>query len=208
MKKILQFFALALIISFISYSQSYKTYKSDRKSDIHFGLTAGVAFPTFTGEHSDQFSSKTDFVVGCVVENYRDGLTFNGGALYYRKGASATENHLELTFDFDYLEIPVYFRYIFTTNGSARPFVQFGGYLSYLLSSKGSIKYNGQTSTGDISNISSFDSGILAGAGAIFALSPNNNLAVQLRYELGLIQFSSDNALTNSSFAILTSVSF
>ncbi|MCE1190470.1 MAG: PorT family protein [Ignavibacteria bacterium] len=209
MRKISIIVLTIVSLSVVVYCQAYKKQEAGTFGSLRFGVTAGVNFATFTGDESDVFSRKTDFVLGVTLENYKDPLGINFGLLYFRKGAIAKYSFngvsTDATMNFDVIEVPVYLRYIFPFNGPIKPFVTLGSYMSLTISGTQSI--SGED-TQDILSHDAYDAGVLFGFGGLMELSKTNFLTLQVRWEQGFWDVDTDIQNKHNAISILSSISF
>ena len=151
---------------------------------VSYGFKAGIDMANFTGDISNN-SMKVGFIGGGFVEYMvapQIGIQLE--VLYAMKGTKEDGGDGKLKFD--YLEIPVLFKYIVPTQGNVSPFFFAGPQVGFLLSAKSDP--GGE----DIKDaFESVDFGLAFGAGANIKME-SFTLMFDGRYSLGLTNVVKD----------------
>ena len=174
---------------------------------ITFGVLAGANFAKVSGsDDADGFDSRTGFVGGLSADFHLGnnlGLEIDG--LYSQEGASFGD---AATLKFDYVRVPVLFRYTVPTHTSIRPFVTVGPSLGFKVSCKGSL--SGESADCDeflAEDVKSFDIGGSIGAGVAFKVG-KEELSLQGRFMQGFSKPDSDLDLKNQNFSLMAGFTF
>ncbi len=104
-------------------------------------------------------------------------------------------NEVEITTNFDYLSFPILVKYEF--GNSKKFFVNSGPFLGFLLSTKS--KADGFPDSDSTSLNKKLDLGISFGIGKKFNLNDKNNLNIEIRENLGLINISDVEVIDNGT---------
>lgn len=184
------------------------------ENDLYFGFRIGPAFSRVSSgdKHLDGGSTTTDLHLGAVVGL---GITrsapvfFETGLSYVGKGGKGNNDiNKNYTFDLNYLELPLTFKYIYyMDNGmSIHPFL--GGYLAVGVGGK--IKNFADRESydsfgGDADQFKRFDGGLRFGCGVGY-----NIFYADLCYDLGLANICHDSFDTaqNRTFYFNVGVNF
>jgi hypothetical protein len=199
-------FLLALIFTSSIYSQ------------IKIGLNAGATYSK-PYEGYMGFDAGIDFLIGASFEyylnenlllktnlNYERTLLFDDISLTDKFGIIIGQ--VELTSNFDYLNIPIMAKYEF--GNSKKFFVNGGPFLGFLLreENKADVSSVGQITTIDLIN-KKIDVGLSFGIGTKIYINDKSDLNIELRENLGLLNISDNevyeggNLKTNSLNLIL-----
>lgn len=229
MKKFLILAMAALTLSLSAQAQTYRNSKyynskTDRldyssrsgsslygSGDIYYGLRIGPSFSTVNSDdqYLDGGSSQTGLEIGVVMgyplSNYTP-LYLESGLFYIEKGGKGKYNNKKMTYDLNYLEIPIVVKYVYDVDGSfsIQPFA--GGYLACGVGGK-------MKNFGDREAFSSFsddafqrfDAGLKIGCGVGYDM-----FYADLSYEFGLTNISHDyfDESHNGCFSINFGVNF
>lgn len=177
----------------------------DHLKDSYVGLRIG---PSFTHVSSDDpaldgSSWKTGLNVGIAVGTniaYHAPLYLETGLYYTEKGGKGktTANGKNFTFDLNYLELPLIFKYKapVTREFSVEPY--FGGYFGIGISGKMKDYANREAYSSfssdkyDTNTFQRCDGGLKFGIGASYRLNHDAEMYVELGYDLGLANISHD----------------
>lgn len=161
--------------------------------DIYYGLRLGPTFSTVNSDDKnlDGGSSQTGLnlggVLGYGVSN-EIPLFIETGLFYTEKGGKKKVQGKKMTYDLNYLEIPILVKYIYDMDGhfSLQPF--FGGYLAWGIGGK--IKnYGERESMRSFSDdtFKRFDGGLRIGCGIGYDL-----FYADMAYDFGLTNICHD----------------
>ena len=149
-----------------------------------FGIKAGVNFANMSGDDTDGLNSLTAFVGGGFVEfPMSPAISIQPEVLYSQKGAKFDNPGTDVSFKFDYVDIPVLFKYTMPGE-SARPYFLFGPSVGFNINSERSA--DGQSE--DLDTVASTDFGLVFGIGANF-----QKFLIEGRYDLGLSNINDDD---------------
>ena len=188
------------------------------QDNIKIGINAGATYSKFRGnEIIENTDSKFDFLFGVSVEkNLKEDLSIKTNLNYERKSFSNERivfdedgsriGQTEIITTFNYLSLPVLIKYNF---GVTRQFFINGGpYFGFLLNTKS--KTEGFPDDDSTYLNKKIDVGISLGIGKKIQLNNMNDLSIELRNNLGLINisdvevFQDGTIKTNSLNLILT----
>lgn len=159
----------------------------------YYGLRIGPTFSTVNSDDPDLDGgdSQTGLNLGVVVGwglSVSTPLYFETGLYYVEKGGQKEVNHSKLTYDLNYLEVPLLLKYVIEIDDkfSVQPLA--GGYLS--LGVGGKVKNFGPRESA--SSFSSdyfqrFDGGLKLGCGVSYDL-----FYAELSYDIGLSNICHD----------------
>lgn len=164
--------------------------------DVYYGFRIGPSFSTVSSDdkYLDGGSVKTGLNVGMATGfsiGHLSPLYFETGVYYTEKGGKGKSDGARFTYNLDYLEMPLVFKYFLDVDRdfSIQPFL--GGYLACGVGGK--IKDFGHreaySSFSDSPySFQRFDGGVRLGCGVQYDL-----LYVDLTYDLGLANVSRDD---------------
>ncbi|MFD2910166.1 porin family protein [Flavobacterium ardleyense] len=173
--------------------------------DLRFGAKVGVNFATFVGEDADDSFMYVGFNVGFFAEiPITEKLIFQPEILYSTQGAKSKESainfDIEATLKFEYINIPLMFKYEVAKNFS----LEAGPYVGFLTRANLKVKFAGYGSESENfkNRIKSTDFGLGLGMNYDFT----NVIFANVRYQAGLTEFGdlgegSDN-VKNSVFQL------
>jgi Outer membrane protein beta-barrel domain len=153
------------------------------RAQVQFGVKAGYNLTTLTGSRTTGFDSKSGFSGGVLAAvPLFNSFYLQPEIVYSGQGSSFTDGSQKINLNYDYLNVPVLFKYQ-NPNGL---FAETGPQVGFLLSAKG--KQNGITE--DIKDFTqSVDFSWAFGLGYKI---PNINLGIDIRYNLGLTNTAKD----------------
>lgn len=167
-----------------------------------FGIKGGMNLSTISntedafaapGDANVNSKSKVGFNVGVFANlPIAESFSIQPELLYNALGTKLTGedelgNEDALTWNLDYLSLPVMFQY----NATPAFYLEAGPQFSYLLSSK--LKYNDNATDNDTDGMNKFDVGVGIGAG--YWITPN--FGVNARYIAGFTDIVEDNPTDN-----------
>jgi hypothetical protein len=143
-----------------------------------------------------------------------DRLSIQPEFLYLQKGASATEEDVDITFAVDFVEIPVLLRIDVPTDGSIAPYFLIGPAIGFKTGCEIRGEGGGMEVTLDCDEadaaIKSVDFGGVAGAGLSIAAG-SGNIHIGARYNYGLINLDDsdlDENVKSRAFFFVAGYSF
>ena len=161
--------------------------------DIYYGLRLGPSFSTVSSDDKtlDGGSSQTGLNVGVLAGlplTQEAPLFLEAGFFYTEKGGKTTYEGKKMTYDLNYLEVPVTLKYAIGLDDhfSIQPF--FGGYFAYGVGGK--IKnYGDRVAEKSFSKqyFKRFDAGLRLGCGVAYDM-----FYADLGYDLGLANICHD----------------
>lgn len=165
-------------------------------AQIQFGLKAGANMATFSGDNQDEAKWKIGFNGGGLVAiPLFSDFTLQPEVVYSVQGFKFDEENQKATFNANYLNIPVLFKY----NNPTGFFIETGPQLGFLMSAKAK---SGGVSVDEKSGFKSTDFSWAFGLGYLI---PGLNAGIDARYNLGLsniIKEDSEGKLKNSVFQL------
>ena len=179
--------------------------------DVYYGLRLGPAFSTVNSDDKalDGGDSQTGLNLGAVIGfglSDTTPLFLETGLFYVEKGGKNVFEGKKMTYDLNYLQIPIVAKYVIDIDGdfSVQPF--FGGYLACGVGGK--IKnYGDRQSESSFSHkyFQRFDGGLRIGCGAAYDM-----FYVDLGYDIGLSNITHDefDASHNRCWTLSLGVNF
>lgn len=166
-------------------TQSSQNIFVDRTS-ISYGIIGGVAFSQLSGSSAtNNFSSRFGFTVGALMYyKLSDMFGVQPSFVYVMKGAVKKVGGVQMTFQLDYIELPVLVRISFPVSTTITPYITAGAAVSYNLQAIVTSNASG-ASTQEISDIRKIDYGISAGGGMQMYIA-NQKFIIDARYTFGL----------------------
>jgi len=163
------------------------------QAQMQLGLKAGLNIATVSGTDADNLfetslDSRTGFNGGIFfMYQFNNLFAIQPEAYYTMKGAATNLMGADITLKLDYVEIPVLFKVIIPTEGTnLKPSLFVGPALAFKTGAK--IKGENQNQSAEIdidSLVTSTDFSLVFGGGVGFMIG-NNELGVDIRYNLGL----------------------
>ena len=160
---------------------------------MYYGFRIGPTFSTVNSDDAnlDGGNSQTGLTLGAVMGFQLSDdipLFLETGLSYTEKGGKKTRTGKKMTYDLNYLEIPILVKYIYDIDGHFSVQPLFGGYLSYGISGK--IKNFGERHAQDSfsdTTFKRFDGGLRIGCGVGYDL-----FYADLSYDIGLSNICHD----------------
>jgi opacity protein-like surface antigen len=186
-----------------------------------FGVKGGVAMQKLGGDdvESDEVESRTGFVGGAYYQtDFSPNVGVRVELLYFMKGATGDSASVDVTFKFDYIELPVLLMANIPVGDTGR-FSVFGGpTVGYNVAADLEASSGGLSLSGDLDDaIADFEFGLTFGAGLSFDVG-SVIVGVDGRYGLGLTTVADDDFaeefgvedadVTNEGFAFMASIGF
>jgi hypothetical protein len=167
---------------------------------IQIGPKVGINIANITGDDAtfvgQTLDSKTGFSGG-IFSMFQFGNIFavQPEVYYTMKGATLSYMGADITFTFDYIEVPLLLKVIIPVEDSnIRPSIVAGPVLGFNTTAEVKGEANGQTATEDISDdVQSTDFSLLFGGGIGFMLGIHE-LGFDIRYILGLKSWDDSGA--------------
>ena len=160
---------------------------------MYYGFRIGPTFSTVNSDDAnlDGGNSQTGLTLGAVMGFQLSDdipLFLETGLSYTEKGGKKTLTGKKMTYDLNYLEIPILVKYIYDIDGHFSVQPLFGGSLSYGISGK--IKNFGERHAQDSfsdTTFKRFDGGLRIGCGVGYDL-----FYADLSYDIGLSNICHD----------------
>lgn len=173
------------------------------QAQSHIGVVGGLVSSNFSvseGSVSGQ-KSRTGFAAGVSVTSpISKGFDFAPELLYVQKGITANAGSgINAAFKLSYIEVPVLFRYSFSSTGDAQPYFLAGPEIAMKASCDISATSGSSSASQACKDVDpadepkSVDYGVLFGVGLAL-----KNFSVSVRYDLGLSNIR-DNGSTGTS---------
>lgn len=177
------------------------------RGDTYYGLRIGAAFSTVDSDDSnlDGGSAQTGLDLGVVVGlplSSRAPLYLETGLSYVEKGGKKDVSGKKMTYDLNYIEVPIALKYVYNVDRSfsVQPFV--GGYLSCGVGGK--IKNFGEREAFDSFSEEAFrrfDGGLRVGCGIGYDL-----FYADISYDIGLSNICHDTFDTSHNGCLALTV--
>jgi hypothetical protein len=186
--------------------------------DVVVGAKGGLSFADISTDDSDLegADSRNGILAGLFLEiGLGEIFALQPEVLYAQKGFSEQEEGIEVTAEFDYIEIPLLLKASFAPDGRVRPGLYAGPVISFesscsLKGEDAGITLDADCEADDIEGLGdrkTTDFGIAFGGEIQFDVSGNVVGLVDARYELGLTDLASDIAdagsVKNRVFSIM-----
>lgn len=145
------------------------------------------------------------------LETDIEGFVIEPGITYRQQGSKYTVTGIDanVTLDIDYIALPVAAKFYFPVQEPFSVFAKGGLAPAFAVSKSATLNVVGQSETGAVEDVNSFDFAVLVGAGGKYTISPELDLMVEATYWKGLRDIASDNAgdsITNNSFGLSAGV--
>ncbi|MCF6349044.1 MAG: PorT family protein [Flavobacteriaceae bacterium] len=156
------------------------SFTSANAQGVKFGVKAGVNFASIIGDGTENIDMRTSYHVGAVVEiGISERFSFQPELLYSVQGAKEKVSEVELTYKFDYINLPLIAKYYLAEGFS----LEAGPYVGLLMSAKVEAEGPGGSFDEDVKD--SFND-IDFGANTGVAYKLENGLSFGARYNFGL----------------------
>ncbi|MFC4634243.1 porin family protein [Dokdonia ponticola] len=167
----------------------------DAQNDFKIGINVGLNYPDIRGNEFAKFNNfKVGYLFGVSLDYYlKENLSIKANVNFETKIREfeltffdnqaqeiGTQNYNEV---FEYINIPILLKYEF---GNSKFFVNGGPFLNYLLSNKIDEDYPNDDSR-LVTQQKKIDFGLSAGIGTNLSLNEKNDLVIELRNDLGII---------------------
>lgn len=189
----------------------------------HLGFTLGPSLSYMYGSNdADNLDMKLGYS-GAIIYQYAFSTRYalQTGVMYENKGATLNTTFLgadiKARADYHYVGIPVLFRVHFMPERKLRPFVNAGGFATYLVNETtytrtefgGDTENDHSSNTGDFRK---FDAGVAGGLGLDYLITNNMHLDFEVRDNLGLMNIDdsgdSDNTMKHNNAYFLVGMLF
>lgn len=181
------------------------------RAEAAFGVKGGLTVSNWWGEDTAGEDMKAGFLGGVSLGHmFSDVFGFQTEILFHRKGIKDEYRGIDLTWNLDYLEIPILFKWVIPTQSAVSPGFIFGPALAFNLDSTLKGEYGGDTAEEDASDITSdIDLGVVLGMNIGFDTG-SAVIIFDLRYTLGFMEVldSGDAAIHNGAISFMAGVSF
>jgi hypothetical protein len=170
-------------------------------AQMQIGIRAGLNIANEGGDDADNLfetslDSRTGFNGGLFfMYQFNNLFAIQPEAFYTMKGATTNLMGADITLKLDYVEIPVLFKVVIPTEGiNLRPSLFVGPAVAFNIGAKIKGEYQGQSAEEDIDTlVKSTDFSLVFGGGLGFMIG-NNELGVDIRYDLGLTSWWDDES--------------
>jgi hypothetical protein len=178
----------------------FVAFTSISLAQMQIGVKAGLNIANQGGDDADNLfetslDSRTGFNGGLFfMYQFNNLLAIQPEAYYTMKGAATNLTGTDITLKLDYVEIPVLFKVVIPTEGmNLKPSLFVGPAIAFNTSAKIKGEYQGQSAEVDIDTlVKSTDFSLIFGGGLGFMIG-NNELGVDIRYELGLTSWDDES---------------
>ncbi len=157
-------------------------------AQVRFGLKSGLNISNFVGDDAGDLDSKLGFVGGFFISYQSKNLfILQPEVSYTTKGATTKIESANFTLSYDYIEIPILFKFEFplSDNPSIKPSVFAGPFVAFKTKAKIIASTNGETEEEDINYVAPRDYGFQIGGAFGFNLG-KYELGFDIRYILGI----------------------
>lgn len=184
---------------------------SQARAGAMLGVKGGLTVSDLWGEDSGGADMKVGFLGGAsFTYMFSENMGIQPEFLFHRKGIKENFLGVEITWDLDYIEIPVLFKIVIPTQGAVTPGFIFGPALAFNINSTLKGEYLGQTAEEDAGDITSdMDLGFVLGLNIGFDAGAAEIL-FDLRYTLGFMTIDEEGeaAIRNSAVSFMAGVAF
>lgn len=187
---------LAASITLIAqgYYPNYDSYGTQNNRS-GWGVKGGMNIAKFDGDDADGFDSKKGFVFGFFKDTHvNQNSSIQWELLYSMKGASYEFEYyfykqistMKADFNFNYLELPVFYKFKLAENPTFSPNIYFGGAAAYNIVAEVELSFEGESETENYDDYTSeLDFGLVVGGG-FEILVKDGALIFDVRYNHGL----------------------
>ena len=194
------------------------------QSKIRFGVNGGMTYSSFRGnEAAEELDAGFDFLVGVSVEYpLKNKLSLLANLSYDSKTAAGTPSgfipspedpasgNINAEANYQYITLPIVLKYKIGAKQSF--YADAGLFVGYLLKSQTHEDYY-NTSDDTTSLNKKIDAGLVLGFGKSFKLKNNQEITIELRENLGLlntskVNVSGGNSVKTNSLNLILSYSF
>jgi hypothetical protein len=157
-------------------------------AQVRFGLKSGLNISSIHGDDAGDLDSKLGFTAGFLLSYQTKSIFILQPEISYTmKGATKKIGPVSFTLAYDYVEIPILFKFAISLDDSPnlKPSVFAGPYIAFKTKAKIIAKANGEIEEGDIKDVTPRDYGFQVGASLGFDLG-KYELGYDVRYILGL----------------------
>lgn len=179
-------------------------------------LRGGASVATLGGSDVENADSRTGLSIGgAVTFGVSPNVGIQLGGAFVQKGATETEQGVDIKFSLDYVEVPLLLRVAVPTAGSISPHFMAGPAVSFEANCEVEGSAQGATVAVDCgaSDIAtkSIDFGAMVGAGLDIGVSGAASITLDVLYDIGLssIDDSGDSDdVKNRAWSLLAGVAF
>lgn len=157
-------------------------------AQVRFGLKSGLNISSIHGDDAGDLDSKLGFTAGFLLSYQTKSIFILQPEISYTmKGATKKIGPVSFTLAYDYVEIPILFKFAIPLDDSPnlKPSVFAGPYIAFKTKAKIVAKANGESEEGDIKDVTPRDYGFQVGASLGFDLG-KYELGFDVRYILGI----------------------
>ncbi len=198
--------AIVVLVALLAVSLCFYTHA--RAGGV-IGIKGGAAITNWWGEDSEGWDMKFGFLGGVsFAYMFTETMGIQPELLFHRKGTTDTEGSVDITWNLDYIEIPILFKVAFPTEGTIVPSFILGPALAFNLDSTLKGEEGGLEVEVDMSDItSSMDLGLVGGFNIDFDVG-SVIIVLDLRYTLGLMTIDEEGeaSVKNNSFSFMAGV--
>ena len=175
--------------------------------DMRLGVLGGFTSTTFSSDAN--YDSTTGILAGIFTQyQIRDSLYLEPQVRYIQKGAETNLNPTtQRTIDANYIEIPVYAKYMFNLDTMITPYVFAGPSFAFKVGDGQTDEGGGVTVERD-GNVNTFDLGLDVGVGGQWAMNDQLNIGVSAAYNFGLLDVVDNTDTKNRGFQVYANVGF
>ena len=174
------------------------------KAQVRFGLKSGLNISNLHGKDAVDLDSRLGFAGGFFISYQTKSIfTIQPELSYTMKGATTKIGPVNITLAYDYVEIPILFKFVFRLkdNPGLKPAIFAGPFIAFKTKSKIYAKLNEESEEADIEYVTPRDYGVQFG-GALGIDIGKYELGLDIRFVPGF--FTTDNSI--DSFDVKHSV--
>ena len=184
------FTLLFILVAFVSFSQA----------QMQIGPKAGLSIANIAGDVEDYFGttldSRTGFNGGIFfMYQFNKMFAIQPEVYYTMKGASKKIEGVDVSVKLDYVEVPLFLKFVIPVEGSnVRPVIFAGPALGFNMSAKVKGESGEGSEEVDVKDyVKSTDFSLIFGGGVGFMVG-TNELGADVRYSLGLTSWDNTGA--------------
>jgi len=158
------------------------------QAQVRLGLKSGLNISSFYGDDTEGLDSKLGFVGGFFISYQSKNLfILQPEVSYTTKGATAKIESASFTLSYDYIEIPILFKFEFPLddNPGFKPALFAGPFVAFKTKANVILSVNGETEEESINSVAPRDYGFQIG-GALGYNIGKYELGLDVRYILGI----------------------
>lgn len=164
---------------------------------LYYGVKGGLGLSTFVGDNTDDASLIFGFAAGGFLSYHTSsGFSLQPEVLFVTKGAKFDVAGNEVTYNLNYIEVPILLKYYLARQVATQPYLFVGPSIGFLADAT----FDVSGVEGDVQDSKSLDFSVLAGIGVDFGLSNGTKVILDARYTYGTSGIVDNDDAVESDF--------